>query len=229
MSATGPVHTVIMPVFNGAAHIGEALASVLPQLGPGDEILVVDNGSSDGTVAVVEALGDKRIQLLHEARRGPAAARNRGLQVARGEFISFLDHDDYWSPGRLVAMTELLRTHPGADAVVGHVRVVFDGVPSTPKYANMDGRLTDAIILGVQLFRAEAIRRAGLMDETLMFGEDSDYIIRFRAVSRGLVEWDGVALTYRRHAGNMTNDTRASDHGMMAMLAANIARRRAQK
>ena len=71
-----PTHSVIVPVLNGARYIRECLDSILVQLGPGDELIVVDNGSADGTPALVEAYDDQRILLLHEPRRGTAAARN---------------------------------------------------------------------------------------------------------------------------------------------------------
>jgi glycosyltransferase involved in cell wall biosynthesis len=89
-----PMTSVIMPVHNGAAHITEAMASALAQLAQTDELIVVDDHSSDRTLSVVAAMAEPRVRVLSTPRRGVSAARNVGLAAARGEFIAFLDHDD---------------------------------------------------------------------------------------------------------------------------------------
>ena len=88
--------SVIIPVRNGERLVGEAIASALAQLGAGDEIVVVDDGSTDRTRAAVEAAADRRVRLVPSGGRGVSAARNVGIAVACGEFIAFLDHDDTW-------------------------------------------------------------------------------------------------------------------------------------
>ena len=86
--------SVIVPVKNGAVYIAVALQSALVQLAADDEIIVIDNGSSDNTVSVVRAIRDPRIRLIEESTPGPASARNAGLRAASGALVSFLDHDD---------------------------------------------------------------------------------------------------------------------------------------
>src|SRR5688500_3708111 len=107
--------SVILPVRNGAAFIEQAIASALPQLSADDEVVVVDNGSTDETVSIVQALTNPRVRLIEEQRPGPAAARNAGLAVANGELISFLDHDDYWPQGRNAGLLAALAADPAAD------------------------------------------------------------------------------------------------------------------
>ena len=82
----------IVPVYNGARFLAEALESILAQSLPPDEIIVVDDGSTDDTPAVVAAYGT--VDYVRQENRGPAAARNRGVTLARGDFLSFLDADD---------------------------------------------------------------------------------------------------------------------------------------
>lgn len=104
-----PTFTVVMPAFNTASTIGIAVRSVLAQTLPDFELLVVDDGSTDDTAGVVEAmLGDERIRLLRQENRGAAAARNAALRGARGRYVSFIDSDDLWLPTYLEAMASSL-------------------------------------------------------------------------------------------------------------------------
>ncbi len=111
--------SVIIPTYNTALLIERTLQSVLSQKGLfALEILVVDDCSSDDTLAKVERLSDPRIRIFRQTvNRGPAAARNRGLQETNGKYSAFLDGDDYWLPGFLEKTTTFLETHPEAVAV----------------------------------------------------------------------------------------------------------------
>lgn len=109
--------SVIIPTYNRAHCVGEAIDSVLAQVPPADEVIVVDDGSTDDTAEVLAAYGD-RITVLHQQNAGAAAARNTGIRHATGEWVAFLDSDDLWRPGRLAALHRDL-----ADAdedIVGH-------------------------------------------------------------------------------------------------------------
>lgn len=218
-----PTHSVIMPVLNGQRYIAEGLGSALAQLGPEDEVIVVDNGSTDGTIGIVDAVGDSRVRLLHQPKKGPAAARNMGIAAAAGRFITFLDHDDLWAPGRLAGMTAALLADPSADAVVGRMHVLFEVAPD-PTVEHFEGMITDLPFVGTMQFHAAAIAALGPFDESKIFGEDLEYLLKFRRIRRGLARWEGDAFIYRRHAGNMTNDLRATQRGLMSVLASNIAR-----
>src|SRR4051812_49232056 len=101
-SATPRVSTVI-PCFNGAAYLGDALASVLSQDFTDVEAIVCDDGSTDGSRDVARGLG-ARVRVVAQDHRGAAAARNLGVSHARGELLAFLDADDLWTPGRLAAL-----------------------------------------------------------------------------------------------------------------------------
>src|SRR5262245_10754564 len=95
-----PLVSCIVPVYNGEAFLGEALASIRAQRHRPIEILVVDDGSTDGTAAVVMA-ADAGIRYMRQDNAGGAAARNRGIGMARGTFVAFLDADDLWPPEKL--------------------------------------------------------------------------------------------------------------------------------
>jgi glycosyltransferase involved in cell wall biosynthesis len=222
-----PTHSVIVPVLNGARYIRECLESILVQLGPNDEMIVVDNGSTDGTPAVVEVFDDPRIRLLHEPRRGTAAARNAGLLMARGLYISFQDHDDLWPAGRQHALLKALRTTPGANAAHGRQRVIFDDADIDPIYAAMDGQYVLHHSVVTAIFERGLVERAGLLDETMLLVADVDYIVRLRQAGMVAAICDADVHVRRRHSNNSSHTDRATMHAdTMQILRRNIVRKR---
>ena len=107
----GPRVSVIIPTYNSEAYIRETLASVFSQSYQDFELIVVDDGSSDQTAAVVKSYGD-RLTFVAQANQGPAAARNHGIRTAKGELISFLDSDDLWQPDKLEKQVRFMTEHP---------------------------------------------------------------------------------------------------------------------
>ena len=218
-------HSVIIPVLNGSRFIGEALRSALPQLEADDEVLVVDNGSTDDTLSVVRAVGDPRIAVLHQPKAGPAAARNMGIEAARGAFISFLDHDDMWPAGRTAGLMGSLAGNPEAQSVIGRMQVRFEpGTERLPNYTAFEGRTTDLAFLGPYMFRAGAVAAVGPFNETMRYGEDVDFLLRARSTVGPPMIWDGDCFIYRRHETNMTNDRPATNRGALSVLAQHLAR-----
>lgn len=125
--------SVVIPLFRKERFIARALESVLAQTFPYYEVVVVNDGSDDGSVDIVEsyAARDRRISLVHQRNAGPGAARNRGMREAAAAFVAFLDADDEWSPGHLAALVGILNRHADCAAVcVAHVprpgAAVFD-------------------------------------------------------------------------------------------------------
>lgn len=110
--------SVIIPVFNGAAFIGRAIDSVLAQTWPAHEIIVVDDGSTDSTAEVVKAYGD-RVRLLQQRNAGVSAARNTGANAASGNWLAFLDADDWFYPERLQRHADFLHDVPKLDFLTG--------------------------------------------------------------------------------------------------------------
>jgi glycosyltransferase involved in cell wall biosynthesis len=118
--------SVIIPAFNVAQCLARAVKSALSQTPAPLEVVVINDGSSDDTPAIARAFGN-RIVYLEQENRGQGAARNAGLKVARGEFVAFLDADDYWLPGFISACVSFLRTYPEAIAVNTGLRFHLDG------------------------------------------------------------------------------------------------------
>lgn len=120
----GPVVSIVIPTFNNADLIGIALESVYAQTFTDFEIIVVDDGSTDGTREVLSAFTD-RISYHYQPNQGPAAARNKGLRLARGEFIAYLDADDIWHPDNLSIKRLALMSHPDLGGVFSDF-AIFD-------------------------------------------------------------------------------------------------------
>ena len=132
-----PLLSVVIPTWNRAQLVCDAIRSALDQRADEVEVIVVDDASTDSTVDLVEQTFGSRICLLRlEKQRGPGAARNAGASLARGELVAFLDSDDVWLPGKLDAELAVFARFPGADAVVSDSQNFFEGVPDrTTRFA----------------------------------------------------------------------------------------------
>lgn len=179
--APTPLVSVIMPCLNAAQFIERALASVEAQTIDDYELLVIDNGSTDGTTQILERLRRPLTRILHQPTPGVSNARNKGLEEARGRYIAFLDADDTWEPTCLEHLLAGLRKHP--DAVLAYCGWQNTGLPEAqsrpfvpPDYEN-DSKL--ALLLQrcrwpihATLTRREAIEDAGGFNTQLSHAED---------------------------------------------------------
>ena len=112
--------SVVIPVLNGERFVRDAIDSVLAQIGVSTQVIVVDNGSTDGTREAVRAKYENSLVLLDEPRPGAAHARNTGVRAATGEYLAFLDADDIWLPGKLQRQLAELNSRPEIDMVFCH-------------------------------------------------------------------------------------------------------------
>ena len=128
LSSSQAVLSVVIPAWNRAALVCDAVNSALQQRAGEVEVIVVDDASTDGTAALLQSQFGSRIQVLRlEHRRGPGGARNAGARLARGEFVGFLDSDDLWLPGKLDAELSVFADFPDADVVVSDSQNFFEG------------------------------------------------------------------------------------------------------
>lgn len=129
-----PLVSVIIPTYNVEKYIEKAIQSVLDQTYPNIEIIVVDDGSTDHTVDVVRSFHDERIKLfINERNMGPSYSRNRGIKEAKGEWIAFLDGDDWWDKERLEKLLNVAETYQ-ADVVCDDLYLIVDGENETMDY-----------------------------------------------------------------------------------------------
>lgn len=143
-----PLFSVIIPVFNREQFIERSIRSVLTQGCTDLEVICIDNGSTDRTAEIVEALahGDSRLRLLRQENKGRCAARNRGLEEARGEWVCFLDSDDFFHPHHLLTFREYIHLHPSYKAFAS---TLIHSDPLTRR--NQVNRL-DNTLLGLEYF-----------------------------------------------------------------------------
>jgi hypothetical protein len=220
-----PLVTVVIPVWNGARFIGDAVENILSQNYPSLEIIVVDDGSTDDTEAVVRRLPCDVRYFLQE-NSGPAAARNRGIRDSSGDLIAFLDADDLWSEDHLHLLVRELIERPELDLVHGHAQLLTY-VPASGGY-EYTGSPEEAFpyYIGAGVYRKRVFDRVGLFDRTLRFGEDTDWYTRAQEKGARMERLDLVTLLVRRHGENMTEDRREIELSMLRVFKKALDRKR---
>lgn len=198
-----PLITVIIPVYNGAQFLPDAIRNVQDQGYPALEVIVVDDGSTDELAAVVREL-PMEVRYLRQANRGPGAARNLGIKNAAGDFFAFLDVDDLWPEDNLHILARYLLAHPEPQVVRGVAQCMHLD-PSTGRYQHVGNPLESfADSIAAALFRRQVFTTVGLFDQTFYYGEDTDWFERCRGLGITVTTLDLVTLFVRRHGRNMT-------------------------
>lgn len=201
--------SVVVPSFNQARHLREALDSILSQDHPGLEVLVMDGGSTDGSVEILRGYGD-RIAFVSERDRGQSDAINRGFARARGEIVAWLNSDDRYLPGAVRAAASALAARPDAGMVYGDGELIDeDGHVLGPFAATQPFDLwtlvhvSDFIMQPTVFMRADAVREAGGLDESLRYGMDWDLWIRL-ACRRPVLYLEKMLAQTREYATTKT-------------------------
>jgi glycosyltransferase involved in cell wall biosynthesis len=224
-----PLVSAIVPVYCGERFLAAALESVGRQTYRKVELLVVDDGSSDASLAIASAFEHPRKRVLSVPHRGIAGARNAGVAAATGQLIAFLDADDEWLPEKLAMQVELLAVRDDVAAVHAHMRsVLAPGTPCPPWLpAEWLTVAQPSYHPSTWLVRREAFDLIGTFDERFTAGEDFDWLTRAKEagltsamVPRELVHW-------RAHGANMTFDRDLTREATLAVVRGSVARRRA--
>jgi len=201
---TNPTISVVSPVDDGERYIGETLSGLLAEDYRPVEAIVVDDGSTDGSVAVAESLGVAVVQVAH---RGPAAARNAGVEASTGDLVAFADADDPWLPGRLGRQAERLSEAPELEFVLGRRINYLEPGTDPPPEAQLDwwGEPTPGYVQ-TALIRRQVFDRIGFLDESLLYCEDVEWVLR--ATRLGVLHevMPDLLFPYRYHGQNMTSD-----------------------
>ncbi|MCC6852369.1 MAG: glycosyltransferase [Comamonadaceae bacterium] len=212
--------SVVMPCFDAAAHLAQSIASVRAQTLSEWELVFVDDGSTDGSVALAEALArdDARIRVVRQPNRGVCAARNAGLAAARGEYLAFLDADDTWEPDFLAQMLAALEAHPQAGiAYCGWQNLGLPGgrgqpyVPPELEGPDKLAKLFDSCQWPIHacLARLADVRAAGGFDPRFKTSEDMLLWLKL-GKSRPLVRVPRVLAYYHFHDAQTTRDKAAA-------------------
>jgi glycosyltransferase involved in cell wall biosynthesis len=213
-----PLVSVIVPTYNGEAYIGDCLSSILDQDHPRIEVLVVDDGSTDGTEAVVQRFGPQ-VRYFRQPNSGSAVARNRGLDEARGELIAFCDSDDLWTPGRLAQQVAFLQSQQHFHAVCGAFREIPAdfALASAAQFrpegsAALDPKrsgwayhwlLRDSLYhLDALLVRRDVLAQVRF-EPHFRRGQDFDFFLQL-AQATPIAQLTAVYALYRQHGGSIT-------------------------
>lgn len=226
--------SVIIPTYNRAAYIAEAIASVTAQTWAQLELILVDDGSTDETAAILAALAAEPqrapLRIIRQDNAGPGAARNAGVAVAGGDLLAFLDSDDLWLPDKLSRQMAVLQERPEIDAVYGHAEQFLSpelSVAERARFAHLDGCVVPAPIAPSLLIRRGAFARVGPFDPTLRIGVDMDWYARLCELPLGVVMLAEPVYRRRIHTTNL-NLTHANEQSeRLLVLKRALDRRRA--
>ena len=218
--------SVIIPVYNGERYLGGAIENVLAQDYRPIEIIVVNDGSTDNTEAVARHY-ERDIIYVRQENRGPAAARNKGLQTASGDIIGFLDVDDLWIGNKLSVQLARLAEDSSVEIVLGLTQLMKleSYEESRPKFEKWHDPFC-AFLFGAAVFRKSVFEKVGFFDETLHHGEDTDWFMRIREKGISMTIIQETSLFYRRHESNMTLDSAAKNRDCIKALKKSLDRRR---
>lgn len=222
--------SVIMPVFNGARYLKAALASVLAQSQPAHEVIVVDDGSSDSSAEIVHhttLAAPIPIRYVYQNNQGPAAARNRGIELASGQIIAFLDQDDLWLPEKLSRQVSQMRHQPHAGFSITLFTLMRSGIAQWPAWVRPEllERPQPGFTPSCLAVRRATLEAVGLFDITLLTAYDTDWFARAfdAAVEMALVP--EVLTLYRIHATNQSRTVEMNNRFILRAVRNAVSRK----
>lgn len=234
-----PHISVIIPCYNAERYIAATLDSVLAQDVPGIEIIVVDDGSLDCSVEVVRA-GYPAVLLVQQANQGVASARNKGISVARGAWIAFVDADDIWLPGKLAAQLDAVRAEPAcrmnytawevwpsiqARPDAACLQQVQDSAADTARWGGASGWIYPQLLLDCVVWTSTVLVQRSLLEEiggfdvSLRVGEDYDLWLRASRVTP-IVRVARPYALYRIHPASITRSAPTDNYRGKVVLRA---------
>ncbi|MBI3801341.1 MAG: glycosyltransferase family 2 protein [Deltaproteobacteria bacterium] len=226
---TGPLISCIVPVFNGERYLQEATDSILHQTYRPLEIIIVDDGSTDGTAAVAASYGEQIIYLW-QANAGPAAARNLGLSAAHAEFVAFLDADDLWQPEKLAQQVARFAARPDLDLSLTYVQNFWTPElhEKMPRFADhplakpFPGYAAPALLARRTLFNA-----SGWFNPNLHHGDIKDWFLRAAEQGAVMEVLPDILVHRRLHETNLSHHKAAvSREEHLQLVKASLDRRR---
>lgn len=220
-----PRISVIIPAYNAGRYLAAAIESVLVQTLPATEIIVVDNGSTDDTAAVA-----RRWPVRYHYQAGEAApiARNLGVQLARGDWLAFLDADDLWLPDKLAAQCARFAQEPSLDLVFGQVEQFHSAdVAEHAAFLPESNRLLNGYVVGTLLLRRDTFLRVGYFDTQWKVGEFIEWYARAQDAGMKIAVLPQIVLRRRLHDDNLglrQRETARRDY--LQVMKVILARRR---
>jgi glycosyltransferase involved in cell wall biosynthesis len=221
-----PLVSVIIPVYNGSRFLGDALRSVVRQEYPELEIIVVDDGSTDGSAQIATEFAG--VRCFSQPNQGPGAARNAGIERARGEIVALLDQDDEWASGKLRAQVAALAADPGLDLSLSHTRTFLEPGMNRPSWLTEDQlRMTKGFFPGSLAVRREVFARIGLFNPAYRYGSDGDWFFRARDAGLRFAYAEDAWLLRRIHSENQSYHVQQLQKELLEITRQSLRRKRA--
>jgi glycosyltransferase involved in cell wall biosynthesis len=217
-----PSISVIVPVFNGQRFLAETLTSVFAQTQLPDEVIVVDDGSTDGSAAVARSFDGVRCIRMEHAGQG--AALNAGVGASRGDLLAFLDADDRWLPDKLARQLAALARNPELELLFGHARQFVES--TSPLSREIDGRVLPARLPSAMIVRRAAWERVGAFSTEWALGGVVEWCLRAEEVGIKSEVLDALVYERRIHRVNPSMPWSSVTHEYARMLKAVLDRRR---
>jgi glycosyltransferase involved in cell wall biosynthesis len=222
--------SVLIPVYNGENYIAEAIESVLRQTYKDFEIIVVDDGSTDQTVRVIESFSTK-VQYHYQKNSGVGAARNNCLKFSSGKFLAFLDADDVWAENKLELQMREFEADISLEAVFGMIRQVYQ---NDWNHKILEAEIPESELLkgysqATMLIKREAFLRIGLFPEEQTIGEFVDWLLRAKEADLRMKLLPNLFLWRRIHESNLGVRHRSEVGDYLKILKRSIDRRRLTK
>lgn len=213
-----------MAVYNAEKYLAAAIESVLNQNYTSIEFVIINDGSQDGTEAIIKKYG-KHIRYFYQTNQGQPAAQNQGIRLAQGRYIAFLDGDDLYSLEKTALQVQILEAKPQLDMVFGHVeQFISPELPSQGKWRCPSGSLP-GYLAAAGLFRKECFERVGLLNEQQKIGSFIEWYMR--ACDAGLKSelTANPVLRRRIHENNIGIKERNARLEYLAIVKAALKRR----
>lgn len=224
-----PLVSVVIPTHNHGQYLPEALSSVLTQTYAHLEVIIVENGSTDSTREYLRELKDPRIQVVTTDDLGAAMARNVGIELANGEFLAFLDADDYWLPRKLSHQIESMnksgRLSSRDDLCFTHIQEFLD--PGSHELVATPRKLVGPSVTSLLTTR-HTFDLVGLFNETLQVGEFIDWFDRAKAASHNEIMIPHTLVMRRVHSHNLKKLHDGSSQSYTSAIKSILDRRRTQ-
>ena len=219
--------SVVVPVFDGEAYLGDALASVSHQSHTAYEVIVVDDGSTDSSRAIAERF-PAPVRIVSQPHRGAAAARNAGAAAASGDCLAFLDADDLWEPDKLERQLRALAAPDAPELVFGHVRQFgWVALETGAGMAGWEGEAQPGRTPSAVLMRRSTFELVGPFDPSWEVGEFMDWLLRAQEAGLHETMLDAVVVRRRVHPGNVPSARPRDLRDHARILKSALDRRRA--
>jgi len=226
MNENNPLVSVIIPVYNCEHYLAEAIESVLAQTYRPIEVIVVDDGSMDNSATITRSYSG--IQYIYQSNQGVAVARNTGIAAARGDFISFLDADDIWSPNKLAVQVAYLLEHPNVVFTIGRIQnFLEEGVDLPPRVIKSLLKEKQIGLMTMVAYKTVFEQICGF-DSSYRVGSDLEWFTRAKDVGIPMAILPETLLYRRIHTSNLSHQTQARCAGLLRILKSSTERKNGQ-